>query len=79
MNEKITFEEHQAMGKLCKIFNEKLIDARGGYKTKNDAWASNERKAIGILIDFIDKAEAIMFKDHPELATTEIYYGRKEE
>ena len=81
----ITFEEHKEFGKLCKIFNKKLIldSIRISKEQKTKALGKEKTfrysKSQKALSELRENLEEIMFEDYPEKATTKIYYGIIEE
>lgn len=83
MADKISFEEHKKFGDLCKKFNEKLVSEE--VKIKSSAKNKEERrkkanrheKSIKALSELKDNLDEIMFKDFPNKATTDIYYGKQ--
>ncbi len=87
---KITLEEHKEMGRLAKIFSDKLVKEKvriineAGSKTEGKKKAINHTKAIKSLSEFRDKIEEVMVQDYPEIMEkkgkedfTDIYYGKR--
>ena len=90
MNGKITLKEHKEMGRLAKIFNDKLAEEevkiinQAKNKVKGRRKAINHIKAIKSLSIFRDKIEEVMVRDYPEIMNkkggkdfTNIYYGER--
>ena len=80
---KITFKEHKEFGRLSKIFNDKLLfeSVRIANEQKNKSLGKKKTihyfKSIKALDKLRDNLEEIMFKDYPDKATTDIYYGKR--
>lgn len=83
--EKITFEEHKQFGKLCKLFNDKLVHELTRIMNESNSRREGEIrtkhyvKAIKSLGRLRDSIEEIMYKDYPKNLISGIYYGRIEE
>ena len=77
-NAKITFEEHEIIGAICKILNVRLLGTIPKYRTKKETRRCHHIKANEFLSKFRDNMEEIMFIDYPE-SSTDIYYGERKE
>lgn len=80
-SEKITFGEHEKLGKLLKTIGKKLMFESVRIHNEQKTKALGRRKtirytkSIKALSELKDNLEEIMFKDYPDKAKTKIYYG----
>jgi hypothetical protein len=72
---KLTFEEHKLIGRALKLINHKVNSGNYTFKNKKEFCKSHVTKAFELTSKLKNHMEEIMFKDYPEQATTDIYYG----
>ena len=84
MKNKITFEEHEVMGIISKMLNDKLVSMRveksNQAKTKKEGAiiTGHILKANKHLSEFKNHMEEVMFKDYPKQSNTDVYYGDRD-
>jgi len=76
---KLTFQEHQIIGLIAKLLNNRLLFSSPKYPTKVQGRKCPNIKANKHLSNFKSYMENIMFRDCKNEATTNIYYGDRPE
>jgi hypothetical protein len=73
---KLTFEEHELIGRALKLINHKVRIDDYTFKNKVEMRKSPQLKICELIIKLKSEMENLMYQDYPNQATTDIYYGK---